>query len=110
MKVKVTNPCKWEHPGQFPTFEKGTPIVIAEEEDTDFLGWHACEIAAHKTFVPKIFVFEGKLTRDYNPTELIQNVGDILEIKEIINAWLFATNDKGISGWFPAECVASVGF
>ena len=110
MKVKVTHSYRWEHPGNFPTFEKGTPVSIAEEEDTDFLGWYACDIAGHKPYIPKIFVHDGKLIRDYNPTELIQNVGDILEVKGIINAWLFAINDKGISGWFPAECVTSVDF
>ena len=108
MKVKVTRSYRWEHPGQFPTFEKGTPVTIAQEEDTDFSGWYACDIAGYKPFVPKLFVCDGKLTRDYNPTELIQEIGDILEVKEIINAWLFVTNVKGAAGWYPAECVTSV--
>ena len=110
MIVKVICPYRLEHPGQFPTFEKGTPVAIAEEEDRDFIGWYACDIAGYKPYVPKIFVQNGKLTRDYNPTELIQEVGDILEVKEIVNAWLSVTNDKGITGWYPAECVTSVSY
>ena len=108
MKVKVVRASRWEHPGEFPTFAKGTPVTLASEEDTDFLGWHACDIAGYQPFVPKVFVNDGKLTRDYNPTELIQEVGDILEVREIVYAWLLATNDKGVTGWIPAECVMSV--
>ena len=108
MKVKVVRTSRWEHPGAFPTFEKGTPVALAKEEDADFLGWHVCDVLGHKPYVPKAFVCDGKLARDYNPTELIQEIGDILEVQEIVYAWLLATNDKGITGWIPAECVMSV--
>ena len=108
MKVKVTRPSRWDHPGNFPIFKKGTSVAIAEDEDADFLGWHACEIAGHTPYIPKIYVYDGKLTRNYNPTELIQEPGDILEVKEIVHAWLLATNDQGVTGWIPAECVISV--
>jgi len=108
MKVKVMRPSSWDFPGKFPTFEKGTPVTLASEEDTEFLGWYACDIAGYKPYVPKAFVRDGKLTRDYNPTELIQESGDILEVREITHAWLLATNDKGVTGWIPAECVVSV--
>ena len=98
-----------EHPGygQFPTFEKGTKVMMGEE-DTHYLDWYACDIAGHQTFVPKTFVCDGRLTRDYNPTELILGIGDMVEVKEIINAWLIATNEKGLTGWIPAEVVVSV--
>jgi len=108
MKVKMVRPYRWEHPGAFPTFEKGTPVLLANDEDKDFLGWYDCEIAGHKPYVPIAFVCDGKLTREYNPTELIQEVGDVLEVQEIVNAWLLATNNAGITGWIPAECVVSI--
>jgi len=108
MKVKIVKPYRWEHPGKFPAFEKGTSVSLDENEDTDFLGWYSCEILGHKSYVPITFVSDGQLTRNYNPTELIQELGDILEVNEIVNAWLFATNDAGITGWIPAECVVSV--
>jgi len=108
MKVKVIkkHPSEWQFQ-QFPTFEKGTKVAMAEE-DTHFLQWYACDIAGHETFVPISFVCDGVLTRDYNPTELIQEVGDILEVQEIVNAWLLATNEKSVTGWIPAEIVVSV--
>jgi len=110
MKVKVMQdyPSKWEFQGHFPTFEKGTPVILAQEEDEDFTGWYACEIAGHKPYIPSTFVRDGVLTRNYNPTELIQKAGDILEVVEIVYAWLLATNDKGITAWIPAETVTSI--
>ena len=108
MKIEVLRHSRWEHPSKFPTFAKGIPVTISEVEDKDFLGWYACEIDGHKTYVPKIFVCDGKLTKDYNPTELIQDIGDVLEVEEIIGAWLLATTDKEVTGWIPAECVKSV--
>jgi len=106
MRVQVVQ----NHPGegQFPTFETGTTVMLAEESCTHFLHWYACEIAGHETYVPACFVRDGKLTRDYNPTELIQEAGDILEVQEIVCAWLLATNTQGVTGWIPAEAVVSV--
>ena len=108
MIVKVIRSSRWEHPGEFPTFEKGTPVTLAKEGDMDFLGWHACDIEGYKTYVPKIFICDGKLTRDYNATELTQEEGESLEVQEIAYAWLLATNDKRVTGWIPAERVVSV--
>jgi len=94
--------------GQFPTFCKGTVVAMAEEGCTHFLHWWPCKIKGHETYVPESFVDDGKLTREYNPTELTQDVGDILEVREIVYAWLLATNERGITGWIPAEVVSSV--
>ena len=105
MKVKVIEKHLGE--GQFPTFKKGTQVLM-QEAGSHFLRWHACEIDGHKTYVPDVYVISGTLVQDYNPTELVQNTGDMLEVKKIVYAWLFAINDQGISGWIPAESVLSV--
>ncbi|MCL2828318.1 MAG: hypothetical protein FWD99_06220 [Oscillospiraceae bacterium] len=106
MRVQVIQ----NHPGegQFPTFETGTAVTLAKEGCTHFLHWYACEVAGHQTYVPEHFVRDGTLTRDYNPTELVQTAGDILEVQEIVYAWLLATNEQGVTGWIPAEVVVSV--
>ena len=93
--------------GRFPTFKKGTVITMQQESDAHFLHWHECEIEGYQTFVPDVFVCEDTLVRDYNPSELVQNVGDVLEVKEIAYAWLLATNGEGVTGWIPAEIVVS---
>jgi len=105
MRVKVIKKHLGE--GQFPVFVKGTPVTV-KEECTHFLHWYACDIEGYQTYVPKTFVCNGKITRDYNPTELTQEEGDIVDVQEIVYAWLLATNDKGITGWIPAEVVTSV--
>ena len=109
MKVKVIQPHhnKWEIT-KFPTFAKGTVVLMNKKEDDEFPGWHPCEIDGHQTFVPQLFVCDGKLTREYNPTELVQEAGDVLEVQEIVHAWLIATNEKGTTGWITAENVVSV--
>jgi len=105
MKVQVIA----QHPGEgaFPTFVKGTAVTRGEE-DTHFLHWFPCMIEGHETYVPESLICDGKLLRDYNPTELVAEVGDILEVLEIVNAWLIAVNEIGIIGWIPAESVVSV--
>ena len=105
MYVKVIQKHLGE--GKFPTFKKGTIVTMKQESDTHFLHWHECENKGHQTFVPDIFVQNGVLARDYNPTELVQDAGDMLEIKEIVYTWLLAVNESGAEGWIPAEVVIS---
>ena len=93
--------------GQFPTFPKGSSVNMSPKADEHFLHWHACEIEGIPTFVPASFVEGRVLLRDYNPTELICAKGDIVEILEIVNAWLFAKSKDGTTGWIPAESVIS---
>jgi len=105
MRVRVIA----QHPGEgtFPTFVKGTAVTTGEE-CTHFLHWYPCVIEGHETYVPECFVTSGKLSCDYNPTELVAEFGDILEVQEVVYAWLIATNDNGVKGWIPAESVISV--
>ena len=83
MKVKVINEHLGE--GSFPSFSIGTPVIM-NEACTHFINWYACEIEGYKTYVPDCFVNDGKLVRDYNPTELVQKEGDIImsNIKRVI--------------------------
>jgi hypothetical protein len=104
IKVKVI--ARHSGEGEFPTFPKGTNISMGEE-CTHFRHWYPCTINGHETYVPESYVCDGKLVCDYNPTELIADEGDILEVREIVNAWLIATNSTGITGWIPAESVVS---
>ena len=98
-----------DHPGegQFPTFLKGTPVKITGDECAEFAHWYPCEIEGHQTYVPQSFLTDGALARNYNPTELVQSVGDVLTVIEIVNAWLIAANKDGQTGWIPAEAVES---
>ena len=108
MKVKVLCSSRYVSLGKFPTYKKGTPVNITGNEDEDFPHWYPCTFDGHNTFVPDTYFADGKLTKDYNPTELPQQPGDVLEVLEIVNAWLFVENEQGVRGWFPTECVVSI--
>jgi len=96
-----------EGEGQFPTFLMGAKVKMNPVADEHFLHWHACVIEGHQTYAPASFVDDDTLRRDYNPTELVAKQGDVLEVREIVNAWLYARNATGVTGWIPAESVVS---
>jgi len=104
MKVRVVAQHLGE--GAFPVFAKGTAVKMGEEA-THFLHWYSCVIEGYETYVPECFVCDGKLICDYNPTELAAEAGEILEVREIVYAWIIATNGDGVKGWIPAESVLS---
>ena len=104
MKVKATAQHLGE--GQFPTFAKDTPVKMGVTESR-FPHWFPCVIEGHETYVPEMFVNNGKLVMDYNPTELVAEVGVILDMQEIVCGWLLAANADGVVGWIPAESVIS---
>ena len=108
MKVKVLSSSRYVSFGKFPTYKAGTPVNIISNEDEDFPHWYPCTFDGRNTFVPDSYFVGGNLIKDYNPTELSQEPGDLLEVLEIVNAWLFAENEQGQRGWFPAECVVSI--
>jgi hypothetical protein len=106
MKLKVVQ--KHDGEGQFPTFKKGARVTLTGEESTYFKHWFPCEIEGHQTYIPRTFFENDVLVRDYNPTELVQDVGDIITVKEVVNAWLIASNEAGQTGWIPAEATVSL--
>ena len=107
MTVKVIKApfSEWERV-EYPTYAKGTAVVLGEKAPTHFC-WYAAEIEGRDTYIPGYFVTDGKLSRDYNPTELDAKIGDILQVKEIHTVWLLAQDEAGNEGWIMSECVTS---
>jgi hypothetical protein len=105
MKVKVITQHLGE--GSFPTFSQGSAVTMGDE-CTHFLHWYPCKIDNYETYIPELYVTDGKLNRDYNPTELVAETGDVLEVSDIVYAWLIATDKDGITGWIPAESVVAL--
>jgi len=106
MKIKVIQDHLGE--GQFPAFPVGTKVEITGDECAEFRHWFPCNLEGHDTYIPESFIDDGVLAREYNPTELVQKMGDILTVREIVNAWLVAENEHGQVGWIPAEAVVSL--
>lgn len=107
MRVKIIKDLfmEWERI-EFPTFQKGTEVFLSKE--SNHFNWYEAEISGKETYVPKHFVTENRLNRDYNPTELAGKIGDIIEVKEIHTRWLLANDGQGNTGWILSENVASV--
>lgn len=108
MQAQVVKGVRWNHPGIFPNFATGTQVEITGPEDDEFLGWLPVTIEKWETFVPESYLKGERLNRSYNPTELEVQIGEILEILEIANAWLLAKTEYGKIGWIPAERVVSI--
>jgi len=109
MKVKVIenyDGYEGERP-LFRTFSKGTKVTMTGEMSEEFAHWYPCLIEGHETFVPSCYLADGSLVKDYNPTEMSQQAGDVLEVLEIANAWFLCQNEQGEQGWIPAEFVVS---
>ena len=68
----------------------------------------SCSIGGLNTYVPDVFVKDDRLTREYNPTELVVNEGELVEIEEIVYEWFYAEKTDGTCGWIPAEKVISL--
>jgi hypothetical protein len=105
MKLIITDNHDGE--GNFPVFPKGTAVENIEPCE-EFLHWMACSIDNVETFVPDVCVADGKLTEDYDPTEVVLAKGEIVELQRIVFEWLYVKTSAGISGWLPANKAVSV--
>ncbi len=88
---------------------KDTEVAIGEK-DCEWAGWLWCEAPdGNKGWVPESYVAregdQGRLTRDYDATELTVAVGDELAILGEEAGWLWCRTASGAIGWVPLENV-----
>ena len=118
MKLLVTE--KHRGCGEFPLFKKGS-IIGGSEGNPDFPNyaeeiwgsrseprWVACELDGHDVFVPDIYIVDGVLNRDYNPTELMIEEGQKVTLLKIVFEWLYVKDENCNEGWLPVNKVVSV--
>ena len=118
MKLKVIE--KHVGYGDFPHFKKGTPVTdleidcLYENNSLDIWGcyskghWYSCKIGEYKTYIPDIYIKNGKLNQDYNPTELKVKKGQTLTLIKIVFEWLYVKDEKDNEGWIPANKVITI--
>jgi len=118
MKLLVTE--KHEGCGEFSLFKKGSAVAGLKANNEYSASaeaiwgsnssphWLACTIDGHETFVPDIYVSDGVLVQDYNPTELKVEKGQKVTLKNIVFEWFFVEDENSCSGWLPANKVTSV--
>ncbi len=108
MKVEVVKKHLGE--GVFKTYVKGTKVDILED-CKHFIHWKKCKLENEITYVPGCFVEDSKLKYDYNPTEIVSDEGDTIEVIYIVYAWIYGKNlVSGETGWIPCENVCSSNF
>lgn len=98
---------KHDGEGRFPTFSAGEAVHNLKPCD-ESVHWVSCTIQGMDTYIPDFFIKDDILTREYNPTELIVNKDETIEVEAIAYEWLYAKSANGIYGWVPAEKVISV--
>ena len=101
---------KHDGEGIFPLFTKGTAVNDLKEDDEHpvYPHWLSCVIDGHETYIPKIYVVDGALTQDYNPTELVVEKGQKLTLIAIVFSWLYVRDESGAEGWLPASKAISI--
>ena len=96
--------------GAFPLFKKGTAVNDLKEDNEYpiYPHWFSCVINGHETYIPEIYVADGVLTQDYNPTELIVKKGQKLTLISVVFSWLYVKDENGKEGWLPASKAISI--
>ena len=90
---------RWEG-SVFPLFLKGKPVSeLKPGEDNEYPHWFPCVIDGHETFVPDVYVADGVLACDYNPTEITVEKGQTVELIRIVFEWLYVRDSFGNEGW-----------
>ena len=109
-----------EGQGEFSTFQKGTAVdeLVSDPAYPHYAEeiwgsdsnphWSLTEIEGYEVFIPDIYVTDGFLNRDYNPTELIVEEGQKVTLLGIIFEWLYVKDENGVEGWLPANKVVSI--
>ncbi len=83
----------------------GDALALGREDD-EWPGWVWCTSSAGKSgWVPESFIQKqgqtGVARCDYDARELSVQIGDLLDLHELVNGWYRATDLSGQTGWVP---------
>jgi len=101
---------KHEGEGVFPLFVKGSAVsdLKQDNEYPIYPHWFSCVIDGYETYIPEIYIDDGVLNVDYNPTEIVADKGQELTLIAVVFSWLYVEDGSGSEGWIPASKVVSV--
>lgn len=104
MELKVIANHQGE--GVFPTFKKGS-CVNMKAPCREYLNWYVCEIEGYSTYIPVHFVEDNQLLVDYNPTELVIQANEVVELSELHYQWALVRYKNQV-GWLPTQILKSI--
>lgn len=93
--------------GAFPVFPKGSIVENAQPSE-ECAHWMPCMIDGKETFLPDIYLTDNRLNVDYDPTELVLEKGEVVELLKVVCEWLYVRTKDGVSGWLPAAKLVSM--
>jgi len=106
-RYRVIKPYDSPYPNSL-CFNKGESVTIGKEfsDDPDWSGWVWCAGSQdQQAWMPKQFLeistSSGICLKDYDARELNLEIGELLEISEIVNGFGWAKNIRGKWGWAP---------
>lgn len=106
MQIKLITIEAHHGEGQYPTFAQGSEVkVIAACEK--FANWYAAEIDGYSLYITRDFIENGRLRCDYNPTELVVEKNEVVELLELHYEWALVQRNDEI-GWLPCEILKSL--
>ncbi len=105
MKLLVVDAHEGE--GVFPLFAKGTAVEYLAQ-CKNYEHWFACRMNGIETYAPDTICKNGVLIQDYNPTELVAEANDVVELLEVAFEWMYVKNSSGEVGWIPAAKLVSI--
>jgi uncharacterized protein YgiM (DUF1202 family) len=122
MNAKTKNQCQptccvvVEYQSAYPdplVVKAGEELTIGEKK-SGWSGWIWCTNRNGKSgWVPEKYVTRkgdtGTVLHDYASTELSVSVGETLIMGQEESGWIWCTNQKGQSGWVPADNVEKLG-
>jgi hypothetical protein len=97
-------------------FQEGEIIEVGEtyEDDPDWVDWVWCCGEHHNdAWVPKQFIYfqngQWVMKRNYNAMELILEIGESVNVLEIVNGFGMAEKSDGSRGWVPMNHLQKIG-
>jgi hypothetical protein len=100
-------------------------LVIMIKSDPEFPGWVWCRgPAGDSAWIPEAYIewlpasdpgaqclveTQGRMSRDYDSTELTVSTGETVVFLEEEAGWVWAEDSTGRRGWIPASCLQEGG-
>lgn len=100
----------YDSPYTEPFFLKAGEIVQIGRRDEEWPGWVWCTNSTGASrWVPEAYLDgNGRVTRDYESTELTVKVGDVVTAVFEESGWLWCINQSDQSGWVPLNILQPI--
>ncbi len=109
MRVSVIHQHRSNYPDPV-SFRRGDRLV-AGRRDTEYPGWIRVTAGdGREGWAPEQYLdldeSPALALEDYSARELDTEIGEQLDVLQVLNDWLLVENARGVRGWVPAQTTA----